>query len=132
MQPGVDLQIAILFRGQAQFYATISTNKGILTESCAVLDGQMQEPLVYRTPANFATFLAHRRGQGGPDAYIMVISLIGPWSAWYRIGSKASGCPCKTFDFHLTSNLGIGGIRRRPDEDGIYLGPRMGSREHGL
>ena len=132
MQPRVDLQIAIFFRRQAQFYATIGTYKGVLAKSCAVFDGQMQEPLVYRTPANFATFLAHRRGQGAPEAYIMVISLIGPWSACYRIGSKASGCPCKTFGLHLTSNLGIGGIRRRPDENGIYLGSRMARREHGV
>jgi hypothetical protein len=119
MQPRVDLQIAILFRRQAQFYATISANKGVLTESSAIFDSQMQEPLVYRTPANFAIFLAHRRGQEALDTYIMIISLIGRWSPCYRIGSKASGCPCKTFGQHLTSNLGIGGIRRRPDEDGI-------------
>jgi hypothetical protein len=41
----------------------------------------------------------------------MVISLIGPWRACYRIPPRPVVAPCKTFGLHLTSNLGIGGIR---------------------
>ena len=77
MQPGVDLQIAVFFRRQAQFYTAISANKGVLTEPSALLDSKVQEPLFYRAPADFTIFLTHCRGQGPVDGYIMVISLIG-------------------------------------------------------
>jgi hypothetical protein len=130
VQPWVDLQIAILFRRQAQFYTAISADKRVLTESSTILDSEVQEPLTYRSPADFATFLAHRRGQGPVDGYIMVMPLIG-------VGGHVTGfppgqwLPLQNLRLHFTSKLEIGGIRNAPDR-GIFIRPSVARGVNGV
>jgi hypothetical protein len=107
MQPGIDLEIAILFRGEAQFHAAISTDKSILAESSAIFHSQVQEPFVCRTPADFATLFVHRRADTRAlDAYIIDRGGEGVLENFLQ----ASGCP--RFGLYSTPNQQI---RRHPE-----------------
>ncbi|MGH8115271.1 MAG: hypothetical protein ACREPS_09510, partial [Rhodanobacteraceae bacterium] len=77
MQPRIDLEVAVLFRSEAQFYATIGTNKRVLTKARAVLHGKVQEPFVYRTPTNLATLFAHYTQTQGRSTVIPLMEAGG-------------------------------------------------------
>jgi len=52
MNPRIDLQVAILFRGQPQLNRAVAADKGLLAETAGVLDRYPEEPLREGAAAN--------------------------------------------------------------------------------
>jgi hypothetical protein len=73
-----------------------------LAKSSAILHRKVQEPLVYRTPADFATLLDHCRQT---QERATVISLIEPGRACYRISPDR----WIALNLRLHTTLNIGG-----------------------
>ena len=60
MNPGIDLKIALLFRGQAQLDAAISADESVFGEAAAIFDHELQQPFDRGPPANFTSILWHK------------------------------------------------------------------------
>src|SRR5579863_298999 len=60
MHPRIDLEIALLLRGQPQLDAAVGADQRLLREAAAILDRQLEQPLVRQPAAYFTSIFRHR------------------------------------------------------------------------
>jgi hypothetical protein len=58
MDPRIDLQVAIFFRGEPQFNRAVTSDKGLLLKACRIFDRNAQQPLSEFAAADGAVKLA--------------------------------------------------------------------------
>ena len=66
VDPRIDLQVAIFFRGEPQFNRAVAADKGLLAKARGVFDRNAQQPLGEFAAANRAVKLARYVNLGNP------------------------------------------------------------------